>query len=584
MRLRVLLLVGLMACAPRRAVVAPSTGASAVARPWFDAVRLRFDGERAKRVVAFMEQYWRVPANVGFTASVAHVESIITAAGFVDERSASPRDRLTYRVESRPGVQTWEPDSASLTIVGQSTPVLRWATNRNMLAINSLPTPPSGIEAEVVMVSAVADSAFARVDVRGRIVHADAPVSRLFAEAVQKRGAIGVLAYNMPVYTKPSVHRRSIQFSSIPLDTVRRSFGILLSYDARENLRRALAAGPVRVRVGIAARSFQADEHTLIADVRGSVAPNERWVFSAHVQEPGANDDASGVGTQAEMARVLAALVRDGTVDPKRTITFIWGTEISAPQRYLAADEARTRDIRWGMSLDMVGENTAVTGGTFLIEKMPDPSAVWTRGEDKHSEWGGSPLKPEEIVPHYFNDFVLRRCLDQAATNGWIVRTNPYEGGSDHVPFLRAKKPGILLWHFTDEFYHTDGDRLDKVSAQEMTNVGVAALVSAVTLTSADGATARAIVAEVERAAMARLDAELQLSRNAVAEGGDRAKENTILRTWGTYYRDAIRAAADIEVGGSSDATRQAIDAAATRVERAASERVTALDALRIRD
>jgi aminopeptidase YwaD len=37
----------------------------------------------------------------------------------------------------------------------------------------------------------------------------------------------------------------------------------------------------------------------------------------------------------------------------------------------------------------MVGENTDITGGTFLIEKMPDPSAVWTRGNDKHTEWGG---------------------------------------------------------------------------------------------------------------------------------------------------------------------------------------------------
>ena len=33
------------------------------------------------------------------------------------------------------------------------------------------------------------------------------------------------------------------------------------------------------------------------------------------------------------------------------------------------------------------------TGGTFLIEKMPDPSAIWTRGNDKHTEWGGRKLK-----------------------------------------------------------------------------------------------------------------------------------------------------------------------------------------------
>ena len=44
--------------------------------------------------------------------------------------------------------------------------------------------------------------------------------------------------------------------------------------------------------------------------------------------------------------------------------------------------------IKWGISLDMVGENTDITGGTFLIEKMPDPSAIWTRGNDKTLRMG----------------------------------------------------------------------------------------------------------------------------------------------------------------------------------------------------
>ena len=70
------------------------------------------------------------------------------------------------------------------------------------------------------------------------------------------------------------------------------------------------------------------------------------------------------------------------------------------------------------MSLDMVGENTEKTGGTFLIEKMPDPSAIWTRGTESHTEWGGRPLEKKDMVPHYFNDFVLNRALEQASTNG----------------------------------------------------------------------------------------------------------------------------------------------------------------------
>jgi hypothetical protein len=277
------------------------------------------------------------------------------------------------------------------------------------------------------------------------------------------------------------------------------------------------------------------------------------------------------------MARVAAGLVKARTVTPRRSITFIWGNEIASTRRYLE-DASRAAQVKWGVSLDMVGEDTQKTGGTFLIEKMPDPSAVWTRGEDHHTEWGGKPLRVDQLTPHFFNDFVLHRCLDQAAVTGWVVRTNPFEGGSDHVPFLDAKKPGLLFWHFTDVYYHTDGDRLPNVSPTEMTNVGVAALVSAFTLTTADGATARSLISELQAAAIKRLDAETALSRTALASGGDREKEQTILRTWTDWYRGAVKTTSEIEVGGSSPETRKAIQAADAAIQRAGAGRLAQLE------
>ena len=540
----------------------------------FSLVRPAFSGDRALATVAFLEQRWRWPGNRPFDESIDHVAEQLRAAGYVDERAATASDRLTYRIEARAmSVPAWEPVDASLTIAGAPAPVLRFATNRNMMAVNSWPTPPEGIEAEVVAVGNGDGSAFDRASVRGKIVFGEMPVGRLFTEAVRKRGAIGVLAYAMPAYTKPETHRTSIQFASIPSDPAARSWGILLSFAAREALVRALATGPTRVRVVTDVKRYPATERTIIADVRGSEVPDERFVFSAHVQEPGANDNASGVGAGVEMARVIAALLRSRQLSPRRSITFIWGNEIVSTRRYLA-DKARASSVRWGMSLDMVGEDTEKTGGTFLIEKMPDPSAVWTRGEDRHSAWGGEPLRVDQLTPHFFNDFVLRRCLDQAAVTGWVVHTNPFEGGSDHVPFLDARKPGLLFWHFTDVFYHTDNDRLPNVSPRELANVGVSALVSALTLASADGPTARALVSEIEAAAIARLDTEVALSRTALVGGGDRGREERILQTWTDWYEGALRSMAEIEVGGSSSETRRAIAAAEARIRRAGATRV----------
>lgn len=561
------------------APIAAAQSASSPAATYWTGVRERFSGPRAKETVAFLDRYVRWPGNRGFDASIAHIVERLERAGYVAETRATPGARLQYRVEQYPmKAPAWEPVSARLSITGEAAPVLQFETNRNMLSINSFSTSGEGVEAELVDAGDGRPAVLDSLNVRGKIVLARGSGARVFAEAVSKRGALGVLTYGLPGYLKPETNRNSIQFGSVPLDTVARGWGIALSFQAHERLRAALARGVTRVRVQTSVQwTSPAVEQAVVAEVRGSKRPEERFVFSAHVQEPGANDNASGVGAQVEMARVAASMLRAGAIDPARTITMLWGLEITSTDRYIRQDSVRARGIRWGLSLDMVGEDIAKTGGRFLIEKMPDPSAIWTRGEDRHSEWGGSPITKAQLTPHYFNDFVLARCLEQAATNGWLVKTNPFEGGSDHTPFLRANKPGLLFWHFTDQFYHTDGDRIGMVSADELRNVGMSALISALVLTSANGSAARAVVAEVERAALSRLETEAALSRTALASGGTRATELDIIETWAVWYVGALDTAADIEVGGASPETSAAIAAAKSRVDAARSRLIAAL-------
>jgi hypothetical protein len=566
-------------------ISAGATGVAAQAGPadaHFALVRPRFDASHAMETVAYLDRFVRWPGNAGFDSSIMHVAAKLAAAGYVEQSKAAPSDRLTYRIERYPMARpAWEPVDAAVTIVGaggKQTPVLAFAANRNMLASNSFSTPPGGLDAELVRVSTASAAALDSAHVKGKIVIVDGRLGQLFTLAVQQRGALGVLAYSMPKYTQPERYTHSIQFTSIAYDSSRQAFGMPISFAAREQLNAALAAGPVTLHVMTKSRFTQpATELAIVAEIRGSKFPGERWVWSAHVQEPGANDNASGVGTLQEMARVAADLVKSGKEDPTRTLTFLWGQEITETDRFIKQDAERAKGIRWGMSLDMVGEDTKKTGGTFLIEKMPDPSAIWTRGEDHHTEWGGSVLKEDRMTPHYFNDYVLQRCLDQAKGTDWVVKTNPFEGGSDHTPFLTAHKPGLLLWHFTDVFYHTDGDRKEMVSAAEMKNSGIAALVSGLTMASADGATARAIVTELERAALARIGTERKLSADTLTRGGSVGYESHILEVWGAWYRDALKTADDIEAGGSSDATKAAIASSVKRVEDATAKAIANL-------
>lgn len=518
--------------------------------PLSTAVSSRIDGARAFRTVEYVQRFFRLPGNRGFDAAIDTVAALLRAAGYVREDSAPATARLVYRIESRPMAQpAWTPLDARLAIAGRAQPLQAFATNLNMIAINAGSTPDGGVTADLIDVGAGAEADFARVDVTRRIVFSTGNARQVFPRAMQ-RGALGVLnTQRLPDYNQQAKNARAIQFTGIPRDSLRNGWLLWVSRQSADSLRAALAAGPVRVTALVQTLFETRPERTLVAEIRGRTTPAERFVYSAHVQEPGANDNASGVGALAEMARVAADLVRRGVANPQRTVTFLWGDEIRSTDRFLKEDSVRRAGVKWGMSLDMVGEDTDRTGGTFLIEKMPDPSAVWVRGEDQHTEWGGRPLAESDIRAHWFNDFVRQRCLDRARTTKWVVKANPFEGGSDHTPFLNARIPAVLLWHFTDQFYHTDLDRIGMVSASSLANVGACALSTGLLLTEGSAAIAKAALAELTQVAERALATQAQLSRDAIAKGAAVADEQHVLEVWRDYYVAAIARITDIAVG-----------------------------------
>ena len=516
-----------------------------VTDPYFEIVRPVFKGDLAYETVALVEQYWRIAGNTGFNKAVFKIAEELESAGYVLEENAKDNDRFVYRIERRDmNRPTWEPVSSTLKIVGSEGFLLSSETNRNMIYQYSSSTPAGGITAEVLYVEN--KDALETLDVSGKILFSDQVGYRTLQASVAEKGALGILTYDMPAYLQPEKNITSIQFRGLKYDEDNPAWAIAMSFEAKEKLKAALEKGPVSVHVEIETKIYESEELTVVATAKGSELPLESLVFSAHIQEPGANDNATGVGTQLEMAKITADLMEQGKLDLKRTLTFLWGDEIISTRRYIQEKEKREPEINWGISLDMVGENTDVTGGTFLIEKMPDPSAIWTRGEDKHSEWGGRPLSVEDMKPHYLNDFILTNFESQGEYADWVVKTNPFEGGSDHTPFLQADIPGLLLWHFTDQFYHTDNDRLDKVSQKTMVNVGTAALVSAYTLLNADEKTVDQLMLMIAAKAKIRLLTEVELSKKAIAEGGSKEEEQKILDTWADYYANAMDSIKDL--------------------------------------
>lgn len=478
----------------------------------------RVDTRAAMEVVEFMAPLWRLAGNPAYDRSLDFIAARLSRAG------------VRHWIDSYANAgHGWEQQRATVSFADTGEIVLSRERDRLTLCINSFSTSPGGDLRPLVDVGHGRPEDFEGKDVRGAVVLGDAPVGALWARAVRERGAAGVISTDVAPYTQPERTPDVLQWGSIPYDEARRSFGFKATPRAARRLRERLAAGPVTLRIDIAATFHRGANRTLVAEIPGTVRAEERVVLVAHVQEPGANDNASGAGTLLAAALALHEAVRSGTLPPpRRTLTFLWLDEIRGSEHWIQQDRGRAAGVVAMMSLDMTGQDTSKTGGTFLIEKMPDPSAIYARPSDPHSEWGAGRVDPAWVRGHLLNDLHLGVALRRARDTGWIVRTNPYEGGSDHTVFTRAGVPALLNWHFTDRYYHTNLDTADKTSAETMGHVGVVVATTAMFLASAD---------ETDAAALDRLVEEAERERMATERRNDASDD--ILSAWRRWYAEA---------------------------------------------
>ena len=531
--------------------------------PVIDALWSSFDRRAALEHVRFVSQFWRLGGNAGYDATLDRVRARLLESGF------SP-GAVRFEEYANAG-HGWEFSLGTLALVRGGQPdqvVLSKETHQLPVCINSFSTPSGGLLAPLVDVGrGDRDQDYAEKTLTGAVVLGDADPATLWRRATT-RGAIGVVSTSLGQYVRPTPPGAPetprdtwdiLQWGSIPYDQTRQGFGFKASPRAAAALRQALMRGVPRtmVRVSIASTFSSKPVRTLVAEIPGRTTSGERVIIAAHVQEPGANDNASGVATLTELARALLDGIQHGRIPPPdRTITMLWLEEISGSRQWLKDHADQAKGVRYMFSMDMTGEDVRKTGGSFLIERWPDPGAIWERPWDPHSEWGRGAVKAEQLKGDLINDLHRAICERVAAKTGWIVKTNPYEGGSDHTVFGTAGVPAVLDWHFTDRYYHTNFDTADKTSADEMRNVSVSVGASAWLLASAKAPAALAVAQLVADAGQARVMLEETEGANLAAADADssaaRTREAIILRAWRKWYGEAVRSVSRLVVGAPS--------------------------------
>jgi aminopeptidase YwaD len=510
-----------------------------------------FDPAEAMKLLSAIDPYYRVRGNNGYLRSLERVMLLLRSAGYAaagdDTGTRDTADFFDYGAVE----PAWTPLHAKLETLGADAAVLHEFTDesgpdRTFVCVNSFPTRSEGVQAPLVHFDA---SKPAEV-YAGAIVFGSQPAEALFERAVQQGGALGVISSYLPEYNEAPTYTDSIRYAKLPYDESRHGFGLNVSHRAADALTKLFENGFPYVKVTIGARFAESRSRTLVARIAGTLPSAGTIAVVGHLDEPGAADNGSGIATMTAMATGYLRGIRDGTLPrPRRSVTFVFGAELECSREWLKSAEDQ---VDLALVLDMTGEDQAKSGSIALVERTPDPGAIWSHPTlDVHTEWGRSDeLRESDLTGTFLNDYMLATLRLRALATGWNVRSNPFEGGSDHESFLERGIPAVLLWHFTDRFYHTSLDRTDKVDPQEMQHVAVCALALLHHYGNAGPERANEVLDFVLQAARERLSAEGSnarrlLSAPAVAVDADQKaavsrRERAIIAAWARWYREAL--------------------------------------------
>ena len=241
----------------------------------------------------------------------------------------------------------------------------------------TMPTPAEGMECDLAVVDTEAQ--FSRLGPRalaGKMV-----LTRLNAWDLRQRfcekGAYGIIS-DPPIPDCPgAVGWVKFGWGGLQIHgATARLVGIALSAQRGDALRLLLAQhGKVRVKVRIDARRYAGTHDVVSGLVLGRDDPQSEVWAVAHGAEPGALDNASGVASCIEIARIINELVRAGQLrPPRRTIRLLAGYECYGFFHYLEHHK-RFQPPLAGVCIDTIGARAELCKRTLKWHETVSSSA-----------------------------------------------------------------------------------------------------------------------------------------------------------------------------------------------------------------
>ncbi len=419
-----------------------------------------------------------------------------------------------------PGGEVWDGIRGELWEVSPIRQKL--ASYKDMTAMLANGSQNADVTAPLVWVGMGSPEELDRLNVAGKIVVTEGSIGGVHQAACVERGSLGVVSI---ANGRPNFDPIQIPWSGIRgrgADGGETKFGFFIPPREAEVLKRRLMAGEeITVRAQVETTTLPYDLQDPVAHIPGTDPNAPEVILSAHLFEgyvkQGANDNKSGSAGILEVARVLHTLIDEGRIPrPKRTIRFLWGPEYSGTGPWVRENKALMEKTLANINMDMVGEwltlnkaymrlmRTTYGHPHFINDVMENYYRyVGEANNERIQNRSGFYKVPDRIV------------APTGADEPFYYSIETHYGASDHMVFndWGVQVPGVMMIVWPDQWYHTSGDRIDKVDPTQMKRVAVIGAAAAYTVASADDEMAIRLAGEIASNGTRRLGHQLVIAQ-----------------------------------------------------------------------
>jgi hypothetical protein len=421
-----------------------------------------------------------------------------------------------------PAGQTWNGIKGELWEVKPQRRKL--ASYKDMTAMLARGSNNADVEAELVWVGRGTKEEIEGAEVEGKIVVTEGSISSAHNLACGDLGALGVIAISMSRISKDP-----LQIPWRGIYSRRRAsgeegqeskFGFLLPFREGEFLKnRLLRRETITVHARVEAKMEDYEYQNVICHIPGTDPNAGEVILSAHLYEgiikQGANDNKSGSAGILEVARTLHTLIEEGRLPrPKRTIRFLWGPEFSGTGRWVQENTEIMEKTLCNINMDMVGISLSKSHTYLNLMRTTYGNAHYINDVmENYIRYIGEGSK-NRIQTRSGSSGLFRIVAPSGSDEPFYYSIETHYGASDHEVFndWGVGVPGIMLITWPDPWYHTSGDRVDKIDATQMKRVAIIGAAGAYTVASADDGMAQKIAGEVVSNGTRRLGNQLAIA------------------------------------------------------------------------